>query len=150
MLKQYHAKQILNIALAGHSSSGKTTVAEAMLFLSGGLERLGRVSEGTATLDFDPEEIKRKTSVTTAVAPVEWKNYKINLIDTPGLFDFEGSVCEAVRAADTMLIAVSAKAVLVLVRKRQWQQRIKMIWQKSFLSMAFVMKALTFTKYSKI
>ena len=145
MLKQYHAKQILNIALAGHSSSGKTTVAEAMLFLSGGLERLGRVSEGTATLDFDPEEIKRKTSVTTAVAPVEWKNYKINLIDTPGLFDFEGSVCEAVRAADTMLIAV-----LVLVRKRQWQQRIKMIWQKSFLSMAFVMKALTFTKYSKI
>ena len=146
MLKQYHAKQILNIALAGHSSSGKTTVAEAMLFLSGGLERLGRVSEGTATLDFDPEEIKRKTSVTTAVAPVEWKNYKINLIDTPGLFDFEGSVCEAVRAADTMLIAVSA----VLVRKRQWQQRIKMIWQKSFLSMAFVMKALTFTKYSKI
>ena len=87
MLKQYHAKQILNIALAGHSSSGKTTVAEAMLFLSGGLERLGRVSEGTATLDFDPEEIKRKTSVTTAVAPVEWKNYKINLIDTPGLFD---------------------------------------------------------------
>lgn len=110
MLKQYHAKQILNIALAGHSSSGKTTVAEAMLFLSGGLERLGRVSEGTATLDFDPEEIKRKTSVTTAVAPVEWKNYKINLIDTPGLFDFEGSVCEAVRAADTMLIAVSAKS----------------------------------------
>ena len=81
-----------------------------MLFLSGGLERLGRVSEGTATLDFDPEEIKRKTSVTTAVAPVEWKNYKINLIDTPGLFDFEGSVCEAVRAADTMLIAVSAKS----------------------------------------
>ena len=71
---------------------------------------MGRVSEGTATLDFDPEEIKRKTSVTTAVAPVEWKNYKINLIDTPGLFDFEGSVCEAVRAADTMLIAVSAKS----------------------------------------
>ena len=60
MLKQYHAKQILNIALAGHSSSGKTTVAEAMLFLSSGLERLGRVSEGTATLDFDPEEIKEK------------------------------------------------------------------------------------------
>ena len=110
MLKQYHAKQILNIALAGHSSSGKLQLQKQCYSCPVDWNVWGRVSEGTATLDFDPEEIKRKTSVTTAVAPVEWKNYKINLIDTPGLFDFEGSVCEAVRAADTMLIAVSAKS----------------------------------------
>ncbi|MDD5952231.1 MAG: elongation factor G [Oscillospiraceae bacterium] len=109
-MKQYQAKNIINIAVAGHSGSGKTTLTEAMLFLSGGCDRLGKVSDGNTVCDFDPEEIKRQTSVTAAVAPVEWKNYKLNLIDAPGLFDFEGGVCEAVRAADSVLIAVSGKS----------------------------------------
>ena len=91
-MKQYQAKNILNVALAGHSGSGKTTVAEAMLFLSGASDRLGKVSEGNTICDYDQEEIRRKTSVTTAVAPLEWRNYKINFIDTPGLFDFEGGI----------------------------------------------------------
>ncbi len=150
MLKQYHAKQILNIALAGHSSSGKTTVAEAMLFLSGGLERLGRVSEGTATLILTRRKSKEKHPSPRQLHLWNGRITKLILIDTPGLFDFEGSVCEAVRAADTMLIAVSAKkAVLVLVRKRQWQQRIKMIWQKSFVN-GLCDESADFTKYSKI
>ena len=109
-MKQYHAKNILNIAIAGHSGSGKTTLAEALLFLSGSSDRLGKVADGNTVCDFDPEEIRRKTTVGTAVASLEWKNYKINLIDSPGLFDFEGGRCEAVRAADSVLITVSGKS----------------------------------------
>ena len=117
-MKQYHAKNILNIAIAGHSGSGKTTLAEALLFLSGASDRLGKVGEGNTVCDFDPEEIRRKASVGAAVAPLEWKNHKINLIDTPGLFDFEGGLYEAVRAADSVLITVSGKSgVLVGTEK---------------------------------
>ncbi len=108
-MKQYEAKRILNIALAGHSGSGKTSVAESVIYLTGGSDRLGKISDGNTVLDFDAEEIKRKSSVLTAVAPVEWKNTKINLIDTPGLFDFEGGVYEGMRAADSALIVVSGK-----------------------------------------
>ncbi len=109
-MKQYEANRILNLALAGHSGAGKTSLTEAMLFLSGATERLGKVGEGTTVTDFDPEEIRRRTSVTTAAAPLEWKNYKINLLDVPGLFDFEGGLCEAVRAADSVLVTVSGKS----------------------------------------
>ncbi len=108
-MKQFDASRILNIALAGHSNAGKTSLAEAILFLSGASGRLGKVSDGTTVTDFDPEEIRRKTSVTMAVAPLEWKNYKINLLDAPGLFDFAGGVCEAVRAAESVLITISGK-----------------------------------------
>lgn len=108
-MKQYEAKKIKNIALTGHSGCGKTSVAEAMLYLAGASERLGKISDGNTVFDFDPEEVKRQVSVSSAVAPVEWKGYKINLIDTPGLFDFEGGVREGMRAADTALIVVSGK-----------------------------------------
>ena len=87
-MKQYDAKKIINIALAGHSGAGKTSVAEAMLYLAGASDRLGKVNDGNTVCDFDAEEVKRKVSVVTAVAPLEWKGFKINLIDTPGLFDF--------------------------------------------------------------
>ena len=108
-MKQYDAKHILNIAMAGHSGAGKTSVAEAMLYLAKTSDRLGKISDGNTMLDYDAEEIKRKVSVLTAVAPIEWKNTKINLIDTPGLFDFEGGICEGYRAAETAMIVVSAK-----------------------------------------
>lgn len=108
-MKQYDANKILNIALAGHSGCGKTSVAESILYLSKATERLGKIADGNTTLDFDGEEIKRQASIMTAVAPIEWKNTKINLIDTPGLFDFAGGVSEGMRAADTALIVVSGK-----------------------------------------
>ena len=108
-MKQYDAKHILNIAMAGHSGAGKTSIAEAMLYLSKASDRLGKIADGNTQMDFDAEEIKRKVSVVTAVAPVEWKNTKINIIDTPGLFDFEGGVYEGYRAAETAIIVVSAK-----------------------------------------
>ena len=92
-MKQYPAKNIINIALAGHSGSGKTSIAEAMLYLSGATDRRGKVSEGNTVCDSDPEEIRRKASVSAAVAPLEWHNHKINLLDAPGLFDFEGGLC---------------------------------------------------------
>ncbi|MEE0675438.1 MAG: elongation factor G [Ruminococcus sp.] len=108
-MKQYDAKRIHNIALAGHSGCGKTSVAESILYLAKASDRLGNISDGNTTLDFDSEEIKRQVSIMTAVAPIEWKNTKINLIDTPGLFDFAGGVAEGMRAADTALIVVSGK-----------------------------------------
>lgn len=108
-MKQYEAKKILNIALAGHAGCGKTSVAESILYLSKASEKLGKIEDGNTTLDFDSEEVKRQTSIMTAVAPVEWKNTKINLIDTPGLFDFAGGVAEGIRAADSALIVVSGK-----------------------------------------
>lgn len=109
-MKQYLAARIRNIALTGHSDSGKTSLAEALLFKAGASDRLGKTSEGNTVCDFDPEEIKRKVSVCTAVAPFAWGNTKINLIDTPGLFDFAGEAAQGVRAAESLLIAVSGKS----------------------------------------
>jgi len=113
-MNQYQAKNIINLAIAGHSGSGKTSLAEAMLYLAGASDRRGKVNEGNTICDSDPEEIKRQTSVSAAVAPFEWKNKKINLLDAPGLFDFEGGVCEAMRAADTALIVVAGKSGVVV------------------------------------
>ena len=109
-MKQYLAARIRNIALTGHSDSGKTSLAEALLFKAGASDRLGKTSEGNTICDFDPEEIKRKVSVCTAVAPFAWGSTKINLIDTPGLFDFAGEAAQGVRAAESLLIAVSGKS----------------------------------------
>jgi len=108
-LKQYEPNKIFNIALAGHGSCGKTSLAEAMLYLSGASDRLGKIEDGNTTLDFDPEEIKRKISVVSSIAPLEWKGNKINIIDTPGLLDFQGGLYEGMRAADTAVIVVSGK-----------------------------------------
>lgn len=108
-MKQYNAQNIINVAMAGHSGAGKTSLAEAMLFLTKATDRLGKVSDGNTMLDYDPEEIKRQVSVVTAVAPIEWKDKKINFVDTPGLFDFEGGVCEGYRAVESALVVVSGK-----------------------------------------
>lgn len=107
-MKVYNAKNIRNIAVAGHGGRGKTTLAEAMLFLAKATDRLGRVAEGTSVLDYDAEEKRRRASVSTAVAPLEWKDVKLNIIDTPGLFDFAGGVSEGVRAAESVLIVTAA------------------------------------------
>ena len=108
-MNQYLAKNIINLAVAGHGGAGKTSLAEAMLYLAGVSDRRGKVGDGNTVCDYDPEEIRRKASISAAVAPLEWKNKKINLLDAPGLFDFEGGMCEAMRAADTALIVVSGR-----------------------------------------
>ena len=106
--KEYATDRLRNVALLGHTSAGKTTFAEALLFAAGNTTRLGSVDDGTTVSDFDAEEKRRKQSVYLSLAPVEWKGYKFNLLDAPGYADFYGEVCCAVRAADMGLIFVDA------------------------------------------
>lgn len=110
-MKDYATENIRNLCIMGHSGSGKTSLTEAMLYIGDEkCDRLGKVAEGNTVSDFDPEEIKRKISIYTTVNPVEWKNNKINVLDTPGFFDFEGQVKEAVRVAGGAVITVSARS----------------------------------------
>ncbi len=113
-MKTYKAEDIRNIAVAGHASKGKTTLTEALLSAAGATERIGKVQDGTAVTDFDAEEKKRKISVSCAVAPCEYKNTKINIVDTPGLFDFAEGAAEGLRAAETAVIVVSARSGLAV------------------------------------
>lgn len=107
-MKTYTSNNIRNIAVVGHGGKGKTTLCEAMLYVAGATDRLGKVADGNTVLDFDAEEKRRKSSVSSAMAAIEWDNTKLNIIDAPGLFDFEGGVAEAVRAAEAVLIVTSA------------------------------------------
>ena len=91
-MKDFKTEDIRNVALVGHGSTGKTSLAEAMLFSSGAINRLGKVEDGTTTSDYDPDEIKRKISINLSLLPCEWKGKKINLIDTPGYADFVGEM----------------------------------------------------------
>ena len=108
-MTNYSADKIRNIALLGHGGSGKTALAEAMLYCSKAIDRLGRSADGNTALDFDPEEIKRQISLNTSVAACEWKNTKMNLIDTPGDFDFLGETMAGIRVAGSAIVVISAK-----------------------------------------
>ena len=107
-MKNYQADSIRNVAILGHGGEGKTTLTEAMLFNAGLIDRMGKVDDGTTVSDYDPEETKRHISISTAVAPFEWNNTKVNLIDAPGFFDFYGEVYEALALADSALIVCGA------------------------------------------
>ncbi len=107
-MKAYTTENIRNVVIAGHGGRGKTTLAEAMLYISGASDRLGKVADGNTVMDFDAEEKKRKVSVSSAVANLEWNNKKVNIIDTPGLFDFEGGRSEGIRAAEAAVVVLSA------------------------------------------
>ena len=108
-MKTYKCKNIRNITLAGHGASGKTSLTEALLYTSGGTDRLGKIIDGTTVSDYDPDEIKRKISLNTTLEYAEWKDVKINIVDTPGQFDFIGGMYEGIRAAETVVITISAK-----------------------------------------
>ena len=108
-MENYSADKIRNIALFGHVGTGKSTLAEAILYSTKAIDRLGKITDGNTTMDFDPEEIKRGMSVSTAVACCEYKGSKINIIDTPGDFDFLGEEMSGVRIADSGVIVISAK-----------------------------------------
>lgn len=119
-MKDYAGDKIRNVCLLGHGGAGKTSLAEAMMFNTGVLERFGKVSEGTSTLDFDPEEIRRKVSISTALGPCEWKDCKINILDTPGYFDFVGEVRQGMKVADSALIVVSGKSGVSVGTEKAW------------------------------
>ena len=108
-MKSYSTEKIRNLALVGHSASGKTSVCEALLYKTGNLKRLGKIEDGNTVTDFDKEEISRGVSISTAIAPVEWRDFKINLIDTPGYFDFSGEVYSSLRASEAALVVLDAQ-----------------------------------------
>ena len=117
----YTAKDIRNVCLLGHSGTGKTSLVESMLYLTGSIDRLGKVTDGNTVCDSDPEEIKRQISISLSVAPVQFKGYKINVLDTPGYFDFSGEVMEGLRVADAGIIVGSAKGGLSVGTEKAWK-----------------------------
>ena len=117
----YTTDSIRNVVLLGHGGCGKTSLVEAMAYVSGLTGRLGKVSDGTTISDYDKEEIKRKFSINTSVVPLIWKDTKINLLDTPGYFDFVGEAEEAVAAADAAIIVVSGKAGVEVGTEKAWE-----------------------------
>jgi elongation factor G len=119
-LKKYKVEQIRNVVFLGHGGCGKTMLAEAMLFSTKAIDRFGKVDDGTAAMDYDPEEIKRKISISTAVAPLEYRDHKVNLLDTPGFFDFLGEVKGATRAADAACIVACAVSGVEVGTEKAW------------------------------
>ena len=120
-MKVYRTDEIRNIVLLGHGGSGKTSLVEAMSYVSGAISRMGRVSDSNTISDFDKEEQKRQFSISTALVPIEWEKAKINVLDTPGYFDFVGEVEEAVSAADAAVIVVSGKAGVEVGTEKAWE-----------------------------
>ena len=116
----FRTDRIRNVVLLGHGGAGKTTLAEAMAYLAGMTSRLGRVEDGNTVSDYDKEEIKRHFSITTSLIPVPWDKMKVNVLDTPGYFDFVGEVEEAVSAADAAIIVVSGKAGVQVGTQKAW------------------------------
>lgn len=126
MSKVYQTDQIRNIALLGHSGSGKTSLTEAMLFNAGGSNRLGKVEEGNTVSDYDEEEIRRGISINASVVPVEWKGHKINVIDTPGYLDFIGEVIGGLVAADVAVLVLDGSAGVEVGALLAWQNAVKL------------------------
>ncbi len=120
-MKVYTTDKIRNVVLLGHGGCGKTSLAEAMAYLAGLTKRMGTVTDGNTMSDYDKEEIKRQFSIHTSVIPIPWGDVKVNILDTPGYFDFVGEVEEAVSAADAAIIVVSGKAGIETGTKKAWE-----------------------------
>ena len=117
----YTTDKIRNVVLLGHGGCGKTSLVEAMAYLSGQTTRMGKVTDGNTISDYDKEEIKRVFSINTSVVPIIWGDTKINILDTPGFFDFVGEVEEAVAVADAAIIVVSGKAGIEVGTRKAWE-----------------------------
>jgi elongation factor G len=120
-MKEYRTEAIRNIALVSHSSAGKTMLAEAFLHVSGNTTRLGRIEDGTTVSDYEEEEVRRGISLSTSVVPVEYKDCKINVLDTPGYLDFVGEVISALRVADAAVVLVDSVAGVEVGTEITWQ-----------------------------
>src|SRR5919202_764602 len=120
-MKVYSGSEIRNVAIAGHNYTGKTTVVSQLLFNTGATTRLGRIEDGTTTTDFDQDEIDRKHSISAAIAYVEWKNTKINLLDTPGFGIFLMEARAAMRVAASAAIVVSGVTGVEVTTEKVWK-----------------------------
>ena len=121
----YANDHIRNVLVAGHGGAGKTSLVEAMLYLTKATDRQGRVEDGNTVCDFDPEEAKRHVSLSLAVAPVEYAGVKLNLIDVPGLFDFEAGLYEGMPAAESVMVVVSARSGLSVGARKAYKLALK-------------------------
>ncbi len=119
-MADYQTTDIRNMALLGHGSEGKTTLTEAMLFAAGIVDRQGRVEDGAATTDFEPEEVKRKISISAAMAPIDWNDKMLNVIDVPGYFDFIGEMIGPLRVVETAVIVVGAVSGMAVGTEKAW------------------------------
>src|SRR5512137_555680 len=119
-MKRPETAKIRNIALVAHGSAGKTTLTEALLFCAGATTRLGRVEDGTTTTDFDDDEIRRKISISTALAWAEWKGHKLNLVDTPGFAAFLTDARNALRVVDGAVVVVGATDGVKVQTEKIW------------------------------
>ena len=117
----YTVNSIRNVVLLGHSGSGKSALAESLLYMTGAIMRMGKNADGNTVSDYDPEETRRNISISTSVIPLEYHNVKINLLDTPGAFDFSGAVVEALRAADAAILVISAKDGITVGFEKAWK-----------------------------
>ncbi len=120
-MKQYPPERLRNVVLLSHGGAGKTSLAEAMLYTAKATTRLGRVEDGTTVSDWDPDEIKRHISVSTAVLPLEWRDHKINILDAPGYADFVGEIKSAMRAADAAVIVLCAASGVEVGSEQIWR-----------------------------
>ncbi|CCC57828.1 elongation factor G [Caloramator australicus] len=120
-MKEYRIENIRNVGIIGHGGTGKTTLVEAILYDCKATDRMGRVEDGTTVCDYDPEEKKRQISISTAIAPCDWNDYRINFVDTPGYFDFVGEVLEGLRAVDSAIITVCAASGLQVGTEKAWK-----------------------------
>lgn len=119
-MKEYSVNNLRNVAIVGHSTSGKTALTESLLYYTKTVDRLGRVEDGTTTSDYDLEEKKRGISLSTAILPLEWNDIKINLVDTPGYFDFVGEVIEGIKACDISMIVVCGVSGMQVGTEKAW------------------------------
>ena len=110
-----------NVCLLGHGGSGKTSLVESMLYMTGVIDRQGKPTDGNTVCDYDPEEIKRQISIMASLAPVEYEDYILNFIDTPGYFDFVGEVEEAISAAGAAIIVVNGKSGVEVGTQKAWE-----------------------------
>ncbi|RVU54829.1 elongation factor G [Anaerosphaera multitolerans] len=120
-MKVYDMENVKNLALVGHSGSGKTNLTEAMLYQSGATKKLGSVTEKNTLSDFSKEEMERGTSIGTSIIPIEWRNYKVNIIDTPGYLDFMGEAYGALRASEAALMVIDATSGIEVGTERMWK-----------------------------
>lgn len=132
-MKNYDVTQIRNIAFAGHNGSGKTSLVEALLYKAGASDRLGKIADGTTVCDYDPEEIKRSISIGTSLASFTYNDNKINILDTPGLFDFAAEMVEGIRASDTVMITVSAKSGVKVGTRKAYDEAVNQGKSKMFV-----------------
>jgi len=123
-MREYSSSEIRNVAVVGHGASGKTSLVDALAFVSGASKRHGSVKEGTALTDYSPEELDRKYSINLGIAYAEWMDTKVNLIDTPGYLDFQGDAVSGLAAADGALCVVSATAGVEVGTEKMFREAV--------------------------